>query len=99
MTSILGKFKVGRLLQTNGIYTACIDNQELFNEIYECLKKYIECNWGDTCKEDIEMNDSAVKNNDDRIVAKYNLKTIPKSIFIITEYDRSATTIMFCEEY
>lgn len=99
MLSIFGKFKIGRLLQTNGVYTASIDNQDFSNEIFECLKKYLDCDWGDTCKEDKKLNDSAVKNNDDRIVAKYNLKTIPKSIFIITECDRSATTIMFCEEY
>lgn len=48
---------------------------------------------GDIPHEDKKMNDSAVKNNDDRIVARYN------DIYIITEWDRSATTILFIDEY
>ena len=61
--------------------------------VYECVGKYRRCDWGDTCKEDWKMNDSAVENGDDRIVAKYD------NIFIITEWDRSITTILFTEEY
>lgn len=40
-----------------------------------------------------KLNDDAVKSGDDRIVAKYD------NIFIITEWDRSVTTILFLEEY
>ena len=59
--------------------------------------KYINCDWGDTCKEDVELNDNAVENNNDRILAVY--ETSQGKIFIITEWDRSYTTIMFSHEY
>ena len=43
------------------------------------------------------MNDDATKNGDDRIFARYNNEE--GDIYIITEYDRSATTILFTYEY
>lgn len=61
--------------------------------MHSCVAKYINRDQGDICKEDWDLNDSAVKNGDDRIVAKYD------NIFIITEHDCSATTILFTDEY
>ena len=43
------------------------------------------------------LNDEAAKNGDDRIVAKY--KTSKGDIFIITEWNRTETTILFANEY
>ena len=51
---------------------------------------------GDLGKEAKDSNDKALVNRD-RVVARYNIK--PRSIYIITEFDRSATTILFPEEY
>ena len=90
-------FKIGQAMQTRGINEACKRSADFAIEIREAFKKYISGDWGDTCEEDKQLNDSAVKNNDDRIVAKY--KTSQGNIFIITEYDRSYTTIMFANEY
>ena len=52
---------------------------------------------GDLPNEDKRMNDSAIKNNDDRIVVRYNSEY--GDIYIITEWDRSYTTILFTHEY
>ena len=90
-------FELGQTVQTRGIAAACEDNEAFTKEIYEAFNKFVLCNWGDTCPEDCALNDSAVKNNDDRIVAKY--KTSKGNIFIITEWDRSYTTILFADEY
>lgn len=60
--------------------------------------KYRQCEWGDLPVEDARMNDRAVKNNDDRIFARYN-NEIYGDVYIITEYDRSVTTILFTHEY
>jgi len=91
------KFELGQTVQTRGIAAACENNEAFTKEIYEAFNKYVLCDWGDTCAEDCALNDSAVKNNDDRIVAKY--KTSAGNIFIITEWDRSYTTILFANEY
>lgn len=67
------------------------------NKISECLSRHINCDWGDTCKSDKKLNDEAVANGNDRVVSYYDLDF--GEIFIITEYDRTATTIMLAEEY
>lgn len=91
------KFSLGKVVQTRGIANECEQNESFYKEINNAINLFINCDWGELCKEDKEMNDSAIKNNDDRIVARY--KTSIEDIYIITEYDRSATTILFVSEY
>lgn len=91
------KFELGQLVQTRGIAAACENDAAFTQETYKAFSRYIACDWGETCAEDNALNDNAVKNNDDRIVAKY--KTSKGNIFIITEWDRSSTTILFANEY
>ena len=86
-----------KLYQTCGINNTIVDNETFANEIVTCLEKYALMNWGETCQSDCERNNKAVYFGNDRIVAKY--KTSKGAIFIITEHDRSATTIMFTHEY
>ena len=43
------------------------------------------------------MNDNALRNGNDRILAAYD--TSEGKVYIITEHDRSATTILFADEY
>lgn len=69
-----------------------------FAEFVACsLEMYIDRDWGDTCADDAYANDDAMEKGDARVVAKYN--HIFRNIFIITEWDRSVTTILFCHEY
>lgn len=72
-------------------------DRKFSEELLKAVIKFQNADWGDTCKEDCEMNDQALQNGDDHIVAKY--KTTNGDIFIITEHDRSATTILFAHEY
>jgi len=86
-----------KFYQTKTINNEVNKNDVFRKEILEMLEKYKNMNWGDTCKEDWAMNDHAVLSGDERIVAKY--KTSKGDVFIITEWDRSATTILFACEY
>lgn len=90
-------FKIGQVVITRGISSYVVEDYQFYEFILASLKRYMDGDWGDVCKEDKRMNDSAVKNNDDRIVARYNNKS--GDIYIITEYDRSVTTILFTHEY
>lgn len=90
------RFELGRTVQTAGIANACVDLNFL-KEVQAAFRRYVNCDWGDTCKEDSTMNDNAVTDGNDRIVAKY--VTSKGNIFIITEWDRSYTTILFADEY
>ncbi|MGN0014474.1 MAG: hypothetical protein ACI37T_03550 [Candidatus Gastranaerophilaceae bacterium] len=88
---------IGKVLQTRSIYEESENNPEFLTEVQTAFKRYIKCDWGELCKEDKEMNDNAVNNGDDRILAAY--ETSKGKIYIITEWDRSATTILFANEY
>lgn len=58
--------------------------------------RYVVGDWGDTCEEDAKFNDISVDQGE-RILAVY--KRGDWTIWIITEWDRSCTTILFPEEY
>ena len=53
--------------------------------------------WGDLCDEDKAMNDDAVKLGG-RVFSAYRLRDC-KKIWVITEADRSSTTVLLPEEY
>jgi hypothetical protein len=90
-------FKLGQTVMTSGIAIACNEDKEFRNFVSESFMKYCEADWGDTCEEDKELNDQALKTGD-RILAVYKKEGL-ETIWIITEWDRSATTILFPSEY
>jgi hypothetical protein len=93
----MAKFELGEVVQTRGIATACEESQDFLLEVHIAFKRYLACDWGDLGEENKALNDSAVTNNDDRILAAYKLSK--GKIYIITEWDRSYTTILFADEY
>ncbi|MFM9959772.1 MAG: hypothetical protein ACKV2Q_00935 [Planctomycetaceae bacterium] len=66
-------------------------------EVQESLLRHAEGDWGDLCKEEWEQNDEALE-NEARLMSSYRTK---KGIrfWIITEWDRSVTTIFLPLEY
>lgn len=89
-------FKLGTLSVTQGISAKAKANRKFLAEINEAFIKYVQYDWGDTHLEDAKSNDEAIKNGD-RVLAAY--KTSQGKIWIVTEADRSATTILFPDEY
>jgi len=92
-----GRIFMESFYQTNSINETVKRSKKFRKEILEIIGKYKVMNWGDTCKGDCVLNNNAVYLGNDRIVAKYI--TSKGDVFIITEQDRSATTILFASEY
>lgn len=90
------KFQLGEVYMTNGVMRAMQDNLWFYNFVRRSLGRYKQCDWGDLCDEDKELNENALKVGD-RIFAAYSKKD--QKIWIITESDRSCTTILFPNEY
>ena len=65
--------------------------------VSKSLVRYLHEDWGEMDAHDKAENDRALKSNDGRIFAGY--KFGEWAIWIITEADRSSTTILFPEEY
>lgn len=91
------KFELGQVVTTRGVYDLMAKNPSFQNFVNKSLARHIGCDWGDLDEEDKHSNDLSVKNGDDMILSKYTLDNT--SIYIITEWDRSATTILFPSEY
>lgn len=90
---------MGRLVATRGIVDLIDENRGFSVFVSQSMARYVQCDWGDTCVEDWQSNDDAVKEGD-RILAEYQEPNHPNwRIWIITEWDRSVTTILFPSEY
>lgn len=90
-------FPLGRTVTSAKINEAMSSNPLFAVHVYGCFNRHVACNWGDLSAEDKKSNDEAV-NNQGRIFSSYEHKTFPK-VWIITEWDRSATTVLFPEDY
>jgi hypothetical protein len=60
------------------------------------LRRHQAKDWGDTCKEDARLNDEGVETGG-RLMSVYN--TPSGALWIITEWDRSVTTLLRPDEY
>ena len=92
------KFDLGQVVVTQGIVRFMEKENGNTGKLAECLVRHTNCDWGDLCDYDKKMNDDAVKNGD-RILSAYEIGEDKTKIWIITEWDRSVTTILLPEEY
>lgn len=86
----------GGIVATRGIVDKMEECAAFCDDVQLALFRYFDGDWGELCEEDKEANEWAV-HNAERVLAAYN--TCEGKIWIITEWDRSATTILFPEEY
>ncbi len=92
-------FELGQIVITRGINLLMSKDQSFNQFLSGVLYLYGCCYWGDTCPEDKISNDEAVKAGNLRIHSVYIYPKLNKEIWIITEADRSVTTILLPEEY
>ena len=90
------KFELGKIVMTNGIARYLSEDMDRFWTLNKCLYRHRCGDWGDLCEEDKQANDYAVEHGE-RILSAYEL--FGTKIWIITEWDRSVTTILLPEEY
>jgi hypothetical protein len=64
---------------------------------HEFLDLHAQGNWGDMGEEDARANEAALRNGE-RLLSGY-WTAMRKRLWVITEADRSATTIFLPEEY
>lgn len=86
----------GRLVATRGVADEMESDPTFAREVSAAFDRYQRNDWGDLCPEDREQNDQAVKVGE-RVLAAY--PTSRGKVWIIIEWDRSATTILFPSEY
>ncbi len=87
---------MNNLYMTKGVMELTCEDNKFAKAVAKAVTRFHLLDWGDLCEEDKKTDDLAVMARE-RIVARYNLE--PRAIYIISEADRSATTILFPEEY
>lgn len=70
---MLSNFSLGLLVCTNRINDKIEQDNEFKKFVEESLTRYTSSDWGDTCNEDVKMNNDAIRNGD-RILAVYTQK-------------------------
>lgn len=67
------------------------------SEMMEAVERHAMGDWGDVCEEDRVSNEEALKEGY-RLLSVYH-SSEGKKFWIITEWDRSATTVLLPSEY
>lgn len=85
-------FALGRTVMTQGVAALVKEG----NNPAPLLHRHLRGDWGDVDEGDAQLNNESTQ-NDSRILSAYKLGG--EKVWIITEADRSVTTILLPEEY
>ena len=92
------KFELGQTVVTEAIDERMKSDKGFAVFVQMSLGKYVQGDWGDTCDEDKQTNEESLRDGE-RLLAVYIYPNTGEKILIITEWDRSVTTIMFPSDY
>lgn len=93
----MNKVELGRVVSTRAV-DAWIDEKpfDRRKDTDEALQRHASGDWGRVCREDWATNDEALREGN-RLLSCYRIDR--RDLWVITEWDRSVTTILFPEEY
>lgn len=94
-SELLPLFETGTTYITHEAVTV---TQQLCVHPMVLIARHVSGDWTEMCKEDQEANIRAVEHGEGRVFSTYKLPDNRK-IWVITECDRSKTTILLPEEY
>jgi len=90
------KFPLGRIVWTRGVNDRVAVDTPFSLFVLDSLRRHAKCDWGDLCNQDKKENDLSLDRHL-RLLSSYQHNDW--KIWIITEADRSVTTILFPSEY
>jgi hypothetical protein len=95
-------FETGTVVMTCGIRDLVFSDEHAEEVVQNCLERHCKGDWGDLCEDDKAMNNESLeaeKNGSwtDSLFSSY--ETDIGKIYVITEFDRTVTTILLSEEY
>lgn len=94
-SEVMTLFKTGQVNATRG----ALDLLDRAGANASNLLRRHQCgDWGDVCPDDAESNKHSLQYGG-RLLSAYKLGAEHEPLWIITEYDHSATTLLLPEEY
>jgi hypothetical protein len=91
----MARFELGQLLATPGVLVAA---EEAGDDLMAYVRHHAAGDWGVVDADDRRANDRALVEGT-RLLSAYLLRDGRTRIWIITEADRAATTVLLPEEY
>lgn len=93
------RFDFGKVVSTACVHATMEENQEFRDFVNRSFERFYTCDWGECGEDDWKLNDESVESGE-RLHGVYECPFDPDlKIWIITEWDRSCTTILFPSEY
>ena len=92
----MAKFPSGKIYVTRGVNDEMAESAEFALFVRQSLDKHLRGDWGDVSKDDKAENEFSL-NKHLRLFSVY--KNGSTTIWVISEADRSATTVLFPSEY
>lgn len=89
------RFSPGQVVMTAGV-DELVRQGRLNPTLY--LRRHLHGDWGDLSDDDRRLNDAALQSGEDRLFSSYQV-TRDLKLWIITEWDRSVTTLLLPSEY
>jgi hypothetical protein len=93
-TVTTSRFPLGQMVMTQGAAAALEDAAQ---SPFEFLSRHQRGDWGDVCEDDRRENELSLRQGF-RLLSVYRTKEGVK-LYVITEHDRSITTLLRSDEY
>ena len=93
----MNQVDIGQVVATRGV-AEWVEEKPVERRIGagRALQRHQSGDWGKVCQEDKATNDEALSEGN-RLLSCYEIDG--RDVWVITEWDRSVTTILFPEEY
>jgi len=91
------KFRLGRMVLTSAVRDLVRDNTAFARLVVQSLLRHSQGDWGEMTEEAKQVNEIALRVGS-QLRSVYHAEGLPE-IWIITEADRSSTTVLFPGEY
>jgi hypothetical protein len=86
-------FKLGQVVATPTSLAHC---EEHGTDALQLIGRHASGDWGDLCADDVAANVHAIQ-QDLRVLSAYSIGG--QKLYVITEWDRTATTLLMASEY
>lgn len=90
------RFDLGHLVITRAAAEWLEERAGRADAVNSCIGRHADGDWGEVSEEDGRQNDAAVEGGE-RMLSSYGVDGT--TLWIITEADRSVTTVLFPEDY
>ncbi len=90
-------FPLGRIIIREPVLSLICEDEGFSKEVYSALNRYCQKDWGNLSDSDCLLNESAVRERNDRILAAYNTKE--GAIYVETHFECNLTYVYFASDY